>query len=635
MGILHRRLFSLMRGCLLVALLAQGAVRSDSNPPASEKKTAPWVSPSALALSADGQTLFVASATSGQVLVFDTTQEKVVREIRLTGAPSGLALSSDGRLLFVTCAAPKGQLAVIDTQTSKVLRSVRLGHTPISPVAAPDGRTVYVCNRFNNNVSVVDVARGEEIRRIDVEREPVAAAITLDGKFLLVGNHLPVGRADAGTVAAHVSVIDTAAGTVIRQLPLPNGGNLVRDIRVSPDGRYACVTHVLARFYLPTTQLERGWMNSNALTLIDIATISILNTVLLDQVDRGAANPWGACWSNDGRSLLVAHAGTHEVSLIDAAGLLKKLGESRRAPEVASGQGSYAASSVNPDPATDLAYLVGLRQIVKLNGKGPRAIVLRGSRAYVADYFSESIERLDLASQPARPVEIPLRAARPMSIERRGEFLFNDASICFQAWQSCASCHSSDARVDGLNWDLLNDGIGNPKNSKSLLLSHQTPPAMSMGVRDTAEMAVRAGIAHILFTVQPEEVPTAIDQWLKSLTPEPSPYLVDGKLSLAARRGRGLFNSSETRCAECHKPGLFTDLHSHDVGTVGPYDQKSDVFDTPTLVELWRTAPYLHDGSAATIAEVLVQRNQGDHHGKTSHLSVRQIEDLAAYILSL
>lgn len=624
-----------MRGCLLVALLGQGVARGDSNPAASQKATAPWVSPSALALSADGRTLFVASATSGQVLVFDTAQEKVVREIQQAGAPSGLALSPDGRLLFVTCAAPKGQLAVIDTQTSKVLRSIQVGHTPISPVAAPDGRTVYVCNRFNNSVSVVDAVRGEEIRRIDVEREPVAAALTLDGKFLLVGNHLPAGRADAGTVAAHVTVIDTAAGTVIRQLALPNGGNLIRDIRVSPDGRYACVTHVLARFYLPTTQLERGWMTSNALTLIDIATMNVLNTVLLDQVDRGAANPWGACWSDDGRSLLVAHAGTHEVSVIDAAGLLKKLGETRRAPETTPAQGSYSASSANPDPATDLAYLVGLRQFVRLNGKGPRAIVARGGHAYVGDYFSESIEKIELTSPPSRPVEVPLRPSRPLSVERRGELLFNDASICFQAWQSCASCHSSDARVDGLNWDLLNDGIGNPKNSKSLLRSHQTPPAMSMGVRDTAEMAVRAGIAHILFTVQPEEIPAAIDQWLKTLNPELSPYLVNGKLSPAARRGRGVFNSSETRCAECHKSELFTDLRSHDVGTLGPYDQKTDTFDTPTLLELWRTAPYLHDGSAATIAEVLVQRNQGDHHGKTSHLSPRQMEDLAAYILSL
>ena len=92
--------------------------------------------------------------------------------------------------------------------------------------------------------------------------------------------------------------------------------------------------------------------------------------------------------------------------------------------------------------------------------------------------------------------------------------------------------------MDGFNWDLLNDGIGNPKNTKSLLLAYKTPPVMSLGVRTNAEAAVRAGLAHILFTQQPEEVPAAIYEYLKSLKPVPSPHLVHGKLSKAARRGQ-------------------------------------------------------------------------------------------------
>jgi cytochrome c peroxidase len=60
-----------------------------------------------------------------------------------------------------------------------------------------------------------------------------------------------------------------------------------------------------------------------------------------------------------------------------------------------------------------------------------------------------------------------------------------------------------------------------------------------------------------------------------------------------------------------------------------------DTFDTPTLVELWRTAPYLHDGSATTMREVLTTRNPGDQHGKTSALSAQELDDLCAYLLSL
>jgi cytochrome c peroxidase len=298
----------------------------------------------------------------------------------------------------------------------------------------------------------------------------------------------------------------------------------------------------------------------------------------------------------------------------------------------------------------DLAFLVGVRQRVRLpqNDLGPRAVVLLGRKAFIANYFSDSLSLVDLGSPRPKPQSIPLLLqpagassgglASPldrMPLTRKGEFYFNDAGICFQGWQSCATCHPGQARVDGLNWDLLNDGIGNPKNTKSMLLAHETPPAMSMGVRETAETAVRAGIQHILFTVQPEEVAVAIDKYLKSLKPVPSPLLVNGRLSESARRGEKLFKDRQVGCAACHPPGLFTDLKTYDVGTRARFDQPTDRFDTPTLVEGWRTAPYLHDGSAATMRDVLTTSNPHDKHGKTSHLTPQQTDDLAAYLLSL
>ena len=186
-----------------------------------------------------------------------------------------------------------------------------------------------------------------------------------------------------------------------------------------------------------------------------------------------------------------------------------------------------------------------------------------------------------------------------------------------------------------MNWDLLNDGPGNPKNTKSLLLCSPTPPAMSLGVRTTAEQAVRSGLRHILFAKRPESEAVAIDAYLRSLQPMPSPRLKRGALTTSALRGKALFESARTGCSTCHPPGLSTDLQSYDVGTRGPYDKADGKFDTPTLVELWRTAPYLHNGSAATVRDVLTTGNPQDRHGKTSSLSRRQIEDLCAYLLSL
>ena len=166
-------------------------------------------------------------------------------------------------------------------------------------------------------------------------------------------------------------------------------------------------------------------------------------------------------------------------------------------------------------------------------------------------------------------------------------------------------------------------------------MAFDTPPAMSIGVRESAEAAVRAGIRHILFTVQPPEVASSLDAYLKSLKPVPSPRLVKGKLSAAAKRGEKLFRDKEVGCAKCHPAPLFTDLGPYDVGTRGPLDRDTGTFDTPTLVELWRTAPYLHNGSAATLREVLVEANRKDEHGKTSHLKPQQIDDLVEYLLSL
>jgi len=210
--------------------------------------------------------------------------------------------------------------------------------------------------------------------------------------------------------------------------------------------------------------------------------------------------------------------------------------------------------------------------------------------------------------------------------------LFNDADICFQKWQSCASCHSDDGRVDGLNWDLLNDGIGNPKNVKSLLFAHKTPPAMGLGVRADAETAVRAGIKYIQFAVRPEEEAQAIDAYLKSLQPVPSPRLVKGRLSDAAKHGRKLFK--KTGCIDCHSGEYYTDMKQHDVGTGKALD-KGKAFDVPTLKEVWRTAPYLHDGRAVTIYDMLKNQNPDDRHGKTAGLSEEDIRALAEYVESL
>ena len=599
-----------------------------------------YLSPSAMVVDTQAGKIFIAQSTAKQVAVFEISTGTVIKTYSLQLKPSGLALSTDKSRLYVTCTAPKGQVKVINLQTGKITRTLPAGHTPTAPVLSSNGKALYVCNRFDNNVSVINLASRKQVAKIPVQREPVAAALTPDGRLLFVSNHLPGGVADKGNIAAVVSVIDTRSNKVTTTIELPNGTTTLQGICISPDGRYAYAAHILARYTVPTTQLERGWINTNALSIIDIESKRLFDTVLLDDVDNGAANPWAVGCTNDGKYVCVTHAGTHELSLIDVKAMLEKIrkyhADEKNTRGSFAGRSNYGGYGTTSTPTSnipnELSFLYGIRQRIKLNGKGPRALAIIGSNIYVAEHFTDSLTIVDINKTAGiNTTALQLGPTQQLTRKRRGEMLFHDATLCFQHWQSCASCHPGGARVDALNWDLLNDGLGNPKNTKSLLLAHRTPPAMITGVRGNAEMAVRSGFRHILFAVRPEQESVSIDEYLKSLKPIPSPYLIKGKLSDSAKRGRKIY--SKARCDSCHTGALHTDLKQHDVGTGDGLD-KDKKFDTPSLVEVWRTAPYLYDGRAATIEEVIAIYNSDDKHGQTSNLSVKEITDLANFVLS-
>ena len=178
----------------LLALLTSlpACSRSPAPDPVTTRASSPSgdLSPVALAVSPDGQTLYVGCATARQVLVFDTHQRHITNRLPLPGEPSGLELAPDGRRLFVTCKGPASQVCVLDTASGKVLKTLAAGHTALGPVLSRDGKTLFVCNRFNDAVSVLDLSQDREEARIPVAREPVSAALTRDGRFLLVANHL-------------------------------------------------------------------------------------------------------------------------------------------------------------------------------------------------------------------------------------------------------------------------------------------------------------------------------------------------------------------------------------------------------------------------------------------------------------
>jgi YVTN family beta-propeller protein len=588
--------------------------------------------------SQDGKSLYVLEHDSAELAILRVSDGEILEQIPLKAKPNGMVLSPDGKVLYITCGYYGGHVAIVPLDAKKVAETLPAGHTPCGPSISPDGKTLYVCNQFNDNVVIYDLAAKKQVAEVPCDREPVDSAITPDGSKLFVANLLPNDPADSFDVASEVTVIDTK-GRTAKNVRLPNGASSLHGICVSADGKYAYVTGILARYQMPTTQLERGWMNTNSLSILDAETGEFVNTVLLDDVDLGAANPYEVKTSKDAKTIFVTHYGTHELTVIDAVGMHEKLAKLPKTIEEAKEAGTYDdrgaySSATIEDVPNDLAFLVGLKKRIKLNGNSPRGFAVLGRQVFIAMYFADTLDVVNLdAPEGAQVKTIALGPDPKMTPERIGERNFHDAALCFQQWQSCTSCHPN-ARVDALNWDLMNDGLGNPKNAKSMLLAHKTPPAMISGVRGDAETAVRAGIRHIQFAVRPEEDAQAIDAYLMALEPLKSPYLVDGKLSEAAQRGKKLFESEEVGCAQCHPAPLYTDLQLHDVGSRGPFDRR-DTFDTPTLIEVWRTAPYMHDGRYVEMKEVFVEGKHGDVLGDIEGLTDQQINDLVEYVLSL
>jgi len=557
-----------------------------------------------IALTEKGEILLTQKGTK-QINLFSGDGKTLLHSYAVNETPTGVCIYGDKA--YITTFETKGILNILNLSSGLIEANIPVGSGACSPIFSKDKQKIYVCNRFAGTISEIDLKGQKVIRNVKVLREPATAVLSKDGNYLFVANFLPNQRADVDIVASCVSVIETNNFTKIKDIRLANGSNALQDMCITPDGKYIYVTHNLGRFTVPTSQLQQGWMNTSAFSIIDTEKQEFLGAVLVDEPERGAAGVWGIRCNE--KHIYVSHSGTHEISIINHPAMLEK----------------FLAYPNKSQLDYDLNFLYGLRKRMPLEGNGPRSIYLNKDKLFIPTYFSDILNIIDLSSEEL--TSVALNPERTETKEQLGEKYFNDATKCFQNWQSCNGCHPGDARVDGLNWDLMNDGIGNPKNCKSLLYSHVTPPNMISGIRENAEIAVRAGFRHIQFYDIDEESAECVDAYLKALRPVPSPYLIDGKLSQKAEEGRKVFE--RLKCNECHSGPYYTDMKMYRIGENIEFEKG---WDTPTLIEVWRTAPYLFNGSAATLDDVFTKYKHGIEKIK---VTPKEIEALVEYINSL
>ena len=572
--------------------------------------------------------VYVADETNNTIEVICNTNGILVNELSLSQKANTLLLSADAKYLYVATGSENGKVEVFDTNTNAKVGEVAVGHTPSALALSENGRVLYVANRFDGTIQAIALTNGAVDQttsageEIYVTREPMSMAIS--GNKLYIGGHLPTGSMTDATISSEVVVVNTSNMAVSKVITMIDGSTNLKDIALSPDGKYLYVSHALGRYNVATTHVDRGWIYTNAITEIQTSDDTVRATMLVDDLDLGAGNPWGIDVSTD--KIVLSVSGTRELMILDRNGLREKI------EKVYSGTlGGNGYLETPDDISVDLTFTTEYKQRIDLGEDGPRGIELMCNKIYTANYYSGSISVYDMSDDSLETID--LTTLKSEDAVRGGERLWNDATICFGQWQSCASCHP-DARADALNWDNMNDGMGTPKQARSMVGSWERGRVMATGIRQDTKTANRAGLKYICFNAGfPESEMEKIDAYTASLTAEVSPYLEDGKLTESALRGKSLFEG-KANCASCHSG----DLYGADVLIYENYvdsDTETRGLLVPPLVEAWRTGPYLHDGSAATIMDVLTSRNVTGTHGNASDLSESELTDLCNYVLSL
>ena len=303
-------------------------------------------------------------------------------------------------------------------------------------------------------------------------------------------------------------------------------------------------------------------------------------------------------------------------------------------------------------------------------------------------------ERLEALKQRfARPSSLPSQAGNPQSAGKiaLGERLFNDPVLSADGKVSCASCH--DRRLGFTDGETRGRGVTGRRlqrhtptlwnlawapllfwDGRAASLEEQArgpiehPDEMGEKIeRVVARLAnsndYQAAFAAVFGAALPDEPlisartltmalaafertlvspPTAFDRWVAGDPVALSPSQI---------RGFELF-TGKGRCSACHSGFSFTDHGFYDIGLPGRDPGRGPIlgvpaadfaFKTPTLRELVWTAPYMHDGSLATLDDVVRHYEHGGVRRPTKSkdlpfaqpLAGRERADLVAFLESL
>jgi DNA-binding beta-propeller fold protein YncE len=567
----------------------------------------PHRSPVDVALLPGGRLALTANYTADSLSLIDLNGGKVLAELPCGRKPVAVACSPDGHRVAVGNLW-SGTLSLFEVEAAslKPAGTLAVGVLPRGLAFAEKG-ILYVALSGSDEIAVVDWDRRKIVQRWPAPREPRQIILSADGRFL----------AAASSRSAQVRLWDTNSGKLLWTRKIEDAFNL-HGLAFAPDGKALIVAHVIKRsFPVSRANIDKGWVTDSRLTRLplDAKAIPPLEQIALDKHGDAVGDPHGVAFDASGRYLAVSAGGTQELLIFTAAAL----------PWSGGDPGDFLHES--------LAKNDGKLRRLALGGR-PLALRFRtDGSAIIANYLSDAVQIVDVRASRILKT-IPLGAPHRPSLARRGEALFYDARRSHNHWFSCHTCHV-DGHTCGLSFDTLNDeSYGNPKLTPSLHGVARTAPWTWHGWQKDLNAAIEKSYVQTLFGPKPNgDELRAVAAFLGTLDSPPNPHrLSDNCLSAAAKRGQTLF-AGAAKCVRCHAPPEYTSEHLFDVkleADGSPYRR----WNPPSLRGLWQRGPYLHDGRADTLEELL----QGPHAseklgGKT--LSDEQRRDLIAFLQAL
>ena len=591
-------------------------------------------SSSAITITSDGAMVIAVNPDSNSISLIDAVNRTFLVEIPVGVNPRTVTVDNAGDTAYVANRA-SDTVSVVDLHGRLVTSEIPVGAQPYGLLVSPDGSFLYVAEQGTGYVRFIEIDSQRTMRRFFVGDRP--SGLALDGNTLFVTHLLDREITPIDTRHHYATYLPRLAGSQLNgrrrasSQPLASNlqqpinlfpdSNLVQSIVLSPDGETAYIPHTLSNSGNPFLTFE-----STVIPLVSLVDLESGVHLTGQQFDLGTLDPPGVGLPFDGaltpdaNELWVVNAASNDLTVID---------------------------------------LVTRQLIAHIEvGDNPRGIVLSpdGATAYVNNTLEGTVSVVDTesyaVSQTIAITQIPLP---PLLLQ--GKKLFHssdDPRMSNAQWISCGSCHF-DGQHDGRTWLL---SFAGPRNTTSLHGMIETYPLRWSGEWDESadgEFAIRRenfgsglidGEMHCdLFPANcVKPLPNqgrsadldALAAFMDSLTMPLSPTHRHGEpLSRAEERGQDLFEQPELGCLTCHPPPLYSDLLPHDVGTESTGEVIGPAYDTPTLRGLHSSAPYFHDGSAATLVEALALPTPGDEHNLSGLLSEQELNDVIQYLLAL